>query len=412
MSVYKNLNVKAKAHDLTQRFKRNEDGNFATLAALSLTVFIGCLAVGIDIANGQSAQSRLQDTTDAIALLAVRKNLKSQSDLNEAANNYLKAVYTGDMAGSVRIEKIERVGDRVNVRAFNNIDTYFSNIYGKESLDIRAASQAIYDNRGLDLALVLDTTGSMRGAKLASLKTASNSLIKELERQDNDNIRLSVVPFSQYVNVGKSNQNQRWINDKAGKNWKGCVGSRSGNNKFKAPFSGAKFPAVNVTYCPNAMQPLSKSLNKAKSTISSMKASGWTYMPAGLSWGYRTLNSETPFTEAKSTNFGVNKTEKALVLMTDGANTRSVSGDTHDAVNINEANQITEKLCETMKKENIRIYTIAFQLSTSSQSNKARKILENCASTKNSFFDTQSASQLNKAFQEIGQSLVQPRITA
>jgi len=386
MSVFRNLDLSARACKIAERFKRNEEGNFAILSALSLTVFIGCLAVGVDIANGQSAQSRLQDTTDAIALLAVRKNLKSQSDLNEAANKYLDAVYTGNLAGSVKIEKIERVGDRVNVRAFNNIETY--------------------------LALVLDTTGSMRGSKLASLKTASNSLISELERQDNDNIRLSVVPFSQYVNVGKSNQKEKWINDKAGKNWKGCVGSRSGNNKFKAAFDGAKFPAVNVSYCPNAMQPLSKSLNKAKSTISSMNASGWTYMPAGLSWGYRTLSGETPFTEANSTNFGVNKTEKAIVLMTDGANTRSVSGDTHDAVNLNEANQITEKLCETMKNENIKIYTIAFQLSTSSQSNKARKILENCASTKNTFFDTQSASQLNDAFKEIGQSLVQPRITA
>lgn len=414
MSVFLKSNKVATTKKIFSRFKKNEDGNFAIFTALSLMVFIGGLAVAVDIANGYSSKSRLQDTTDAIALLAVRDNLKTQADLNQAADKYLKAVYTGDMAGRVKIENIERVGDRVNVSAFNNIDTFFSKIYGADNLDIRSTSQAIYDNRGLDLALVLDTTGSMKGSKIASLKTASNTLINVLESQDNDNIRMSVVPFAQYVNVGKSNRKKSWINDLTGPNWEGCVGSRSGNNKLKAAYDGSEFPGINISgsYCPNELQPLDKNLTKAKSTISKMNAFGWTYMPAGLSWGYRTLNASDPFTQAGVTSSSVNETEKALILMTDGANTRSVSGNTHDAADINDANDVTENLCEQIKDDNIKVYTIAFQLGTSSSSNKARDILKDCASSKTTFFDTQSASELNAAFEEIGRSLVQPRITA
>lgn len=395
-----------------EMFRANQGGNFAITTALALMMFIGGLAVATDISNAYAAKLRLQDTTDAIALLAVRDNLKSDRDLQNAAQAYIESKFTHGDGARVKIKSIKRQGNRVDVQAYNNIDTYFSIIFGRENLDVEAQSQAIYDNRGLDLALVLDTTGSMSGSKLASLKSSANSLIDELQRQKSDHIRMSVVPFSQYVNVGKFNRNKSWIDNPYGNGWTGCVGSRDNGMNLESAYSGSAFPAVNVTYCPNELQPLSASLNQARKTISLMKARGWTYMPAGLAWGYRTLDGSQPFKSSKPTSSAVNKTEKVLVLMTDGGNTRSVSNRTHDAVNINEANNYTETLCETIKRENIKVYTIAFQLSSDAASKKARSILQNCASEPQNFFDTKNAGELNSAFRQIGQALVQPRLTA
>lgn len=61
------------------------------------------------------------------------------------------------------------------------------------------------------MVLVLDTTLSMEGARLTSLKTAATDMVNTIESFDNDNFRLAVVPFSNYVNVGLSRRYESWM---------------------------------------------------------------------------------------------------------------------------------------------------------------------------------------------------------
>ena len=58
--------------------------------------------------------------------------------------------------------------------------------------------------RSYEIALVLDTTGSMKGGKLASMKDAVLGLIGSMSVQvnDTDKLKFAVVPFSAFVNVG------------------------------------------------------------------------------------------------------------------------------------------------------------------------------------------------------------------
>ena len=63
--------------------------------------------------------------------------------------------------------------------------------------------------------------------------------------------------------------------------------------------------------------------------IDALTAMGETYIPAGLVWGWRTLSTEVPFQDGAPNTPGT-RARKILVLMTDGENTRSVSGATHD----------------------------------------------------------------------------------
>ena len=69
MNTIKSL-VKSKLLSTASKFKQDEKGNFAIIGAVTMAMLIGALAVAVDLSNGFSAKQRLQDTTDAIALLA------------------------------------------------------------------------------------------------------------------------------------------------------------------------------------------------------------------------------------------------------------------------------------------------------------------------------------------------------
>ena len=404
---------KTKLANTAARFKADEKGNFAIIGAVTVAVVIAGLAVAIDIANGQSAKQRLQDTTDAIALLAAKGQIETQADLDAAANEYLQSAYPGTEGINIRLEDIRRDGDLVTVVTSNKIPTYFTVIFGTSGLDIGVSSQAVFADTNLEIALVLDTTGSMQGNKIASLKVAANNLVDQLvSNNDRGNIKMSVVPFAQYVNVGTEYVNENWLdvfaaNGHSINDWNGCVGSRLGNLDQRVDIVGNNaIPATTNINCATPISPLTADANTTKSAISGLNAAGWTYLPAGLMWGWRTLDSRAPFQEAAGSND--DKTDKIMIVMTDGANTRSKNGNFHEGQSQANADDQAERLCTSIKNENITVYTIAYEVGDTTTEN----LLRDCASDADKYFDATSASQLEAAFDVIASSLTQLRITA
>jgi hypothetical protein len=63
---------------------------------------------------------------------------------------------------------------------------------------------------GLEVALVFDNTGSMGSqSRLSTLKVAANDFVEILfgPRDEADTLKVAVVPFSQFVNVGPDKSN-------------------------------------------------------------------------------------------------------------------------------------------------------------------------------------------------------------
>ena len=76
--------LKTKLANTVARFKADEKGNFAILAATTMAVLVAGLAVSVDAANGQFAKQRLQDTTDAIALFCLLYTSPSPRDKRQS----------------------------------------------------------------------------------------------------------------------------------------------------------------------------------------------------------------------------------------------------------------------------------------------------------------------------------------
>ena len=121
-------------------------------------------------------------------------------------------------------------------------------VFGKTKTTVKATSEITRENKGLELVMVLDNTGSMAGSKLTSLKSAATDLVNILygDKTTVDNLWIGLVPFSQAVNIGSSRTS--WVASDSFSfgttTWDGCVDAREASNRDVTddPPSVAKFP--------------------------------------------------------------------------------------------------------------------------------------------------------------------------
>ena len=155
---------------------------------------------------------------------------------------------------------------------------------------------------------------------------------------------------------------------------------------------------------------------------------GWTIGNQGLVWGWRILDPDAPF--ANDVPYNDPQTIKALIMMTDGLNQigwraytaygrLNPAESNHLGVNtpgdaVEEFDKRIKKICYAMKeggqsgRDKIVIYTVIFgniATSSSQQAENLRDIYRNCASKPANAFLAPSNSELESAFQTIGNDL-------
>lgn len=388
------------------RYVSESGGNMGMMFAFVFVMLVGGLAVAIDLSSAFAAKQRLQNTTDAVALLAARDGIEDKGELQEAAQAYFNQSYPNASGDRIEVLNISRNGDRVDVQTRNNIDTSFAQFFGRPNLDVSVSSSTIFAKQSLDVALVLDTTGSMFGAKLANLKISATRLMDTFESFDNEDLRVSIVPFSQYVNVGVNQSGQPWLRNNGTVGGNMCMASRPKPFNTRVEFGARRIPSAvgPQVICGTALRPLTNNFTALKNTINSLTASGWTYAPTGLMWGWRTLDARAPFTEASTSGVG----QKVLVLMTDGANTRAFSGGLHNSPSQAQADNTTTEICNRIKDSDITVYTIAFEVPDAA----TRNLVRSCATSPANFFNAQNSAQLDDAFSSISATLNELRITS
>ncbi len=171
-------------------------------------------------------------------------------------------------------------------------------------------------------------------------------------------------------------------------------------------------------------------MNLVKSEINAMQPfhNSGTNIPEGLAWGWRVLSPGEPFSQGVS--YEETDVLKALVLLTDGSN--EVYGNAHSSNphkshygsygyvyegrldGINDRNQArtrwdqrTATLCQRVKEQNIRLYTITFQVSSTATQN----LFRDCATETRLYYNSPNNAQLQQAFEDIAYDLSNLRIS-
>jgi Flp pilus assembly protein TadG len=248
-------------------FGRNQRGGIAVQAAF-LGVPLIVMAMGtVDIANGSAAKTRLQDALDSAALAAARSSEFTDTGLQAVGSQSLAANMVSSPA-VITSSSFRAEGNKVIATASAKVTPVIANLWLQGDMIIGANAQITRAVNKIELALVLDTTGSMKGSKLSNLKTASKNLITTLSTAaarsaDPDTVKIAIAPFSMTVRVGAGYRDATWLDQNAaspindeifashanrfalltamGVDWGGCVESRQSPYDVQdtAPDSGS-----------------------------------------------------------------------------------------------------------------------------------------------------------------------------
>ena len=184
------------------------------LFGLSLPVLILMTVGGVDLHRASTVRVNLQDALDASALAAARSPYTEAGDIQAVGLAALRAnmqaypnviLREADTSFVLNDENVVVASSGVDVKAL--VANIFLPPYGQfmdDYLPVGAHSEVDRSSKNIEVALVLDITGSMSGQRIIDLKAAATQLV-DIVVQDVQTpyyTRMAIVPYSMGVNVG------------------------------------------------------------------------------------------------------------------------------------------------------------------------------------------------------------------
>lgn len=216
------------------RFRTDERGNLAIMFGLSLLPVMGLTGAAIDYSQATTLRTRLQAATDATALrLCQLPRTTTASEIQTKALAWMKS-YTGSDVVTLPAADFKVTDDprTVEMKSVMPSPAYFGKIYNMigstpyiNAIPVGASARcAAPVPQDFEIALVVDTTGSMAGTdkkgvtKIESLRKAAKDFVDFVA--DNPafsaQTRIALVPFASSVAVDPTTiANAVWLDKDA-----------------------------------------------------------------------------------------------------------------------------------------------------------------------------------------------------
>jgi Flp pilus assembly protein TadG len=404
------------------RLRRDRRGAVAPIFALAIIPILGFIGTAVDYSRANASRTAMQAALDATALtLSKEASALTEAQRYQKANQYFTANFSNTEAKNMTVTPVfttvQSGSFSLTVTASATVDLHFMSVFGVSSLPISSSAEVKWGIKKLELAMVLDNTGSMAQAgKMTALKTASHNLLTTLKNAAKKlgDVKVAIIPFDVTVKPGTGYKNDFWIdfaqNGISKNSWEGCVQDRdkspnsiNNNTKDTTPVLGddhTYFPAVQcgslVTLMPltDVFDPTG--FTNLNDKIDAMTPAGNTNTTIGLVWGWHALTSNLPLTQGATPAPDL---DKVIIMLTDGTNTEDRWSTTQSAIDAR-----MQMACDNVKAANIRVYTVRVIDGNAS-------LLQGCATSANMYYDVQQASQLNSVFNSIAQNLASLRIS-
>lgn len=343
------------------RLREEEDGSL-TLFALVLFILMTLMGgFALDLMRYEQTRTQLQNTLDRCTLMAatLEQSLDPQSVVSDCAT---KAGFGSSLN---KITVVEGQNSRsVKVQGLTQTKPFFMHLLGIDNFDAKAVSAATQGITNVEIALVLDVSGSMSGTKISNLKAAASEFVDTMLASDpNHRISISVVPYNAQVNLGSVLRSKYNAVNQHGVANVNCLelpasvfGSPTlsrtlplpmmayadhayGTNMVNAAVSPQDISAVpnySSEFCravpQNIVRLASQDASTLKSQINGLQAGGNTSIMLGMKWGLTLLDPgargmyseliaehQMPSNLAgRPFNYDDPNVMKVIVLMTDG----------------------------------------------------------------------------------------------
>lgn len=429
--------------------------------------------MAVDLGRVSVEQNRLQNAVDSAAL-AGSLQLPDDPDVSTgkvkaAATDNLLA-NDGDATGIV----VESGGATrsVCVTAEAKVEMTLSKVVGIGDQTVTAEACAGYND--IELVMVLDATGSMKGAPIANVKEAATNLVDLImpsSSATSTRSKIGLVPFQGKVRIDGNDPVAAEANpDGVGTGCRNADGTLN-NGKLRTEYSktttktnifyGYTLSGVSTTSdktC-SGMSPiraLSSDKNTILSNITALNAgvvTSGTLISEGIKWGRHVLTPTAPYVEGSTDK----KVRKIMIVLTDGdtedgrcggsyasasktintywtnayfgmglkpdtsaspystlstaALTLAQIPDCKDGGLLNQYVVNEATLAKTDANYPIEIFSIRFGDSDSTDKNLMKQIASSKAGTEDHYFDAPDEAGIKEMFKKIGQQLGQRLMT-
>jgi len=203
---------------MLREFVRDRRGNFAVFTVVAMIPLLLAVGFGVDYARHSAAHKNLQEVVDAAALALAASKKGSDTEMRALAEDVIAANAARTRLDTVSIAALESTNDYVDLSLNGAIPATFMGLAGWQTLPVAATAKAERAVTGsVEVALVLDNTWSMSDtddkgvARIDALKTAARTLVQELLATEDGTVRIGLVPYADYVNVGTQNRGASWL---------------------------------------------------------------------------------------------------------------------------------------------------------------------------------------------------------
>ncbi|MER9654017.1 pilus assembly protein [Mesorhizobium sp. M0152] len=454
-------------------FARHSGGNFAVLFGFAASVLALVAGFSVNISQLYNARSSLQGVVDA-AVTSTARDLTTgvikEADANKSVQTFLDANSTAGILQTDQIVLDRLIVDRTanTVQADAHVDVaLFFPIFGTgDTKRVTASTTALYSDKTIEVAMMLDVTGSMaanwraKTDKIGDLRNAASSAVEDLLDNNIDpkkpRVRVAIVPYAEAVNTGGLSDSV-FVEQAGGSDVPPpventpvlvssgptapdkCATERKDKDGYADYSSAAPTePRLNKqgkTYlarvnrddhmdsCPRPeLIPLTADKQKLLDTIADFRAGGVTAGGIAVQWGYYMLSPSwrSAIVDARlgagPANFDVKKVGKVAILMTDGQFNTAFAGG-RGAPRSQNAGQMSrgnaEGICDNMKRDGIEIFTIGFDLDdpsmTATERDQAKSVLKDCSTADTSslrhYYEAATGPELEDAFKAIVENI-------
>ncbi|MCF6329189.1 MAG: pilus assembly protein TadG-related protein [Henriciella sp.] len=198
------------ASQAQRRLKKDVSGNVAMIVAIAVIPLAIVAGFAIDYQLVTTKKTKAQFSLDA-AILAGSRMMQAnlgESEVKLGVQDYFSSVMLSN-EGALACEPLEvTINDQdISAATLCSQATTLSALAGVTEMKFSVNSASKFGTGMVDVAFVFDVSGSMQGARMASLKDAAKIAVEQLLPENppvghEDDIRLSAVSYNNSLNAG------------------------------------------------------------------------------------------------------------------------------------------------------------------------------------------------------------------
>ena len=329
-------------------FTKDESGVLIGFGVFLILMILAVGGIGIDLMRFEFTRTSLQSTLDRAVLAAA--DLDQTLDAEFVVEDYFEKSEMSQHLRSVHVDQGLNYKE-VAATADFEMPTQFIHMMGIDSLTATAAGTAAESVDGVEIAMVLDMSGSMNSNnRLPNLKVAAKDFIQTMVNSSPPgDVAISIVPYATQVNLGPDVAAQYNLTNEH--DYSHCVefdssdfNSTSVSTTSQLKRTGPFDPwyrvegELTLPVCPEraGSEVMAYSMNETalKNYVDSFTAGGNTSIDVGMKWGTALLDPTAQ--DVVTGMIAAGKVDavftglptaynddslKVIVLMTDGSNT-------------------------------------------------------------------------------------------